>query len=261
MSIEVERLNFAYRTRPVLKNVSFHAGEGQLLAVLGPNGAGKTTLFRCMLGLLKRYQGRILIDGAEAHTLPTRELARRVAYIPQLHEQAPSYSVLEMVQMGTAHAVSPFSAPKEKETAAALAAMERLGIMGLAEQSFSRLSGGEQQLVLIARALAQQSRTLVMDEPTASLDYGNQMLVLEHARALARDGYTVVLSTHNPQHALSYADVVLALLDGSVAAFGSPAEVMDAALLFRLYGVRAAFVRTECGVLIAPAEKGGEDGV
>ena len=114
MSIAVEHLQFAYRARPVLRDVSFCAEEGRLLAVLGPNGAGKTTLFRCVLGLLRGYQGRILVDGTEARTLSARELAHRIAYIPQIHGQAFAYSALEMVLMGTTHSISPFSAPKEK---------------------------------------------------------------------------------------------------------------------------------------------------
>ena len=148
----------------------------------------------------------------------------------------------------------------EKETAAALAALERLGIAHLAEQSFFRLSGGEQQLVLVARALAQQAYTLVMDEPTASLDYGNQTLVLARASALAREGYTVILSTHNPQHALWYADAVLALQNGRAVAFGAPGEVMNSDLLQRLYGVRTALLQTESGPLVVPLMKGREGG-
>lgn len=252
MSIVVEQLHFAYGQRSVLRGVSFSAEDGCLLAVLGPNGAGKTTLFRCILGLMSRYEGRILVDGTDARTLPARALAHRIAYIPQVHGQAFSYSVLEMVLMGTTHGLSPLAVPKEKEKAAGIAALERLGIAQLAQKPFSKLSGGEQQLVLIARALAQAAHTLVMDEPTASLDYGNQVRVLEHARALAREGYAVVFSTHNPQHALSYADGVLALLEGEAAALGDPSEVMDAALLYRLYGVHTEFLKTENGILIAP---------
>lgn len=115
MSIAVEHLQFAYRARPVLRDVSFCAEEGRLLAVLGPNGAGKTTLFRCVLGLLRGYQGRILVDGTEARTLSARELAHRIAYIPQIHGQAFAYSALEMVLMGTTHSISPFPRLKKRK--------------------------------------------------------------------------------------------------------------------------------------------------
>lgn len=253
MSIEIRDLSFAYCTREVLKNVSFSVKSGQLLAVLGPNGVGKTTLFRCILGLQQRYCGNILVDGEDARALCARELAHRVAYIPQTHGMAFSYSVLDMVLMGTTHSVAMMSVPKRCELDAANGALERLGIVHLSEKNFSHLSGGEQQLVLIARALAQNTRTLLMDEPTASLDYGNQSLVLRQARALANEGYTVLLSTHNPQHAIWYADCALALLNGGVEALGSPKKVVDAALIRRLYGVDVALVDTDQGPLISPA--------
>lgn len=253
MSIAVEKLSFSYCTRPVLQDVSFSAENGRLVAVLGPNGVGKTTLFRCILGLQRGYTGSIRIDGADARQLSARELAHRVAYIPQIHAQAFGFSVLDMVLMGTSHALSPLSVPKQGETDAAMAALERLGIAKLAAKNFNHLSGGEQQLTLIARALAQNARTLLMDEPTASLDYGNQAHVLSAVRALAAEGYTVVMSTHNPQQAVFYADLALALFEGSVAAYGAPSEVMDAALIERLYQMRIHLIPTEQGPVIVPA--------
>ena len=252
MGIEVSDLSFAYCTREVLRHVSFTAGDGRLLAVLGPNGVGKTTLFRCILGLQHRYGGSISIDGEDARAMTARELAHRVAYIPQTHGQAFSYSVRDMVLMGTTHSMPMMSVPKRRELDVAQGALDRLGISYLAEKNFSHLSGGEQQLVLIARALAQQTKTLLMDEPTASLDYGNQALVLRQVRALADDGYAVLISTHNPQHALWYADTALALLDGEAAAFGPPEAVMNTELIRRLYGVEAEMVQTEHGMLLSP---------
>lgn len=253
MSIAVKGLGFAYCTRSVLTDISFLANDGQLVAVLGPNGVGKTTLFGCILGLRRHYTGMIAVDGVDARTLSPRERAHRLAHIPQTHDQTFSYSVTDMVLMGTSHRVATLSVPRERELAAARTAMERVGILPLADKSFSHLSGGEQQLVLIARALAQEAQTLLMDEPTSSLDYGNQDLVLRQARSLADEGYTVLLSTHNPQHALWYADAALLLLDGRVAAFGAPERVMDAAIIERLYGVSVEFVQTKNGPLIAPA--------
>jgi len=252
MSLEIRDLSFSYLKQKVLHNVSFSASDGELLAVLGPNGVGKTTLFGCILGLRKAYTGSIYINGSDARSLSARELAHRVAYIPQTHGMAFNYSVLDMVLMGTTHSVAAMSVPKEKELNAANDALIRMGIVELAEKSFSQLSGGEQQLVLIARALAQNARTLLMDEPTASLDYGNQSLVLRQVRALADIGYTVLLSTHNPQHALWYADRVLGLLDGEVVKFGPPRDVVDEALIRTLYGVNIHLINTEHGPLILP---------
>lgn len=255
MSVAVTGLSVSYGANDVLKDVCFSARDGALLAVLGPNGVGKTTLFRCVLGLNRRYGGEILVDGSDARALSARELARRIAYIPQAHAQVFGYSALEMVLMGAAHAISPVSVPGRRERDAAMRALERLGIGGLSAANFMRLSGGEQQLVLIARALAQHARTLLMDEPTSSLDYGNQTRVLSVVRALADDGYAVILSTHNPQHALWYADTVLALSGGRVAACGTPEEVVRSALIERLYGVRVRLVYSEAGPLLSPELK------
>lgn len=252
MSIEIRNLSFAYSLRDVLRDVSLCAEDGQLLAVLGPNGVGKTTLFRCILGLQQQYKGNIFIDEIDAHTLTPRELAHKIAYIPQTHGIAFSYSVQDMVLMGTTHQVSSMGVPKQKELDAANGALEKLGISHLTYHNFSKLSGGEQQLVLIARALAQNTKTLLMDEPTASLDYGNQSLVLRQVRKLADDGYTILLSTHNPQHAIWYADRAVALLNGTIAAFGSPDDVVDAALIEKLYGVTVRLIDTAQGMLISP---------
>lgn len=256
MSLEITRLGFSYCTRRVLTDVSFHVGRGELLAVMGPNGVGKTTLFRCILGLHRHYTGQIRIGGRDAADFSPRELAHEIAYIPQIHAPAFAFSVRDMVLMGTAHGLGSFSSPGKKEQEAAEAAMQRLGILHLAGRNYTHLSGGEQQLVLIARALTQNARILLMDEPTASLDYGNQLLVLSYARTLASEGYTVLLSTHNPQHALWYADRALALYEGGVAAFGSPQEVLEPGLIQKLYGIRTEFIDTTRGQLIAPLMEG-----
>ena len=255
MSIQIHNLSFAYSVRDVLKDITLSVEQGQLLAVLGPNGVGKTTLFRCILGLQPHYKGEIYIDGVDAHTLSARELAHRIAYIPQTHGMAFGYSVQDMVLMGTTHNVSSMSVPRQKELEQANAALEKLGISHLSYQNFGKLSCGEQQLVLIARALAQNAKTLLMDEPTASLDYGNQSLVLRQVRLLADEGFTVLLSTHNPQHALWYADLAVALLDGSVTALGAPGVVVDAKLIEHLYGVKVLLVETAQGPLISPVIK------
>lgn len=258
MKLQVEGLSFAYGAHEVLRDVTFSARDGQLLSVLGPNGVGKSTLFRCVLGLLEGYGGTISIDGTDTRPLSAREIAHRIAYIPQTHYPAFNYSVFDMVLMGTTHSMGAFAAPGAKQRRAAETALRRMEILYLAERSYMRLSGGEQQMVLIARALAQESPVLLMDEPTASLDYGNQHRVLRCVRRLAHeDGYTVVLSTHNPQHALSYADAILALHAGTVLAAGTPQEVLTEGMLRTLYGVEVRLVETPHGAAVLPLPDDG----
>ncbi len=260
MSLSVRELTFAYKKTPVLSGVTFDAAPGEFLAVLGPNGVGKTTLFRCILGEQKRYAGTIAIDGADARTLSPLETAHRVAYIPQTHTMTFRFTVRDMVLMGTSHALSPFASPGKAQEKIAAEALDRLGIAALSDRSFDTLSGGEQQLCYVARAFAQQTRILLMDEPTSSLDYGNQLKVLSVVKALAQDGYTVLLSTHNPQHALWYADRVLALCDGRAAACGPTAEVLTPQLIETLYGTRAQLYETPGGSVILPVPDKTEEG-
>lgn len=237
MSVEVRGLSFAYGERPVLRDVSFTAHTGELLSILGPNGVGKSTLFRCVLGLLRGYTGEILVDGQDARSLSVREKARRIAYIPQSSSPAFNYSVEDIVLMGTTSGVGVFSTPRREDQARRDWALEKIGISHLAKRCFHHISGGERQLALIARALVQRSPILMLDEPTASLDFGNQILVLSQARALAREGYTVIQTTHNPEQSFMFSDRILALQGGGVMSEGPPGEVLTSALMSRLYGV------------------------
>ena len=240
MRLTVSDLGFSYDRRPILQGVSFSLEEGRLVALLGCNGAGKTTLLRCILGLNEGYTGSIAVDGSEVRALRPRELSHRVAYIPQAHYSSFRYSVLEMVLMGTTHWLSAVATPGAREEAAALSALRALNAESLAPRDYSKISGGEQQLVLIARALAQGTKLLLMDEPTANLDYGNGRRVLAAVRRLTREGYTVLLSTHDPQYALTYADRILALSGGALIADGTPRDALTPALIRTLYGVDAA---------------------
>ena len=236
MSIEVRDLRFGYGSGEVLRGVSFTAPTGQLTSVLGPNGVGKSTLFRCLLGLLKGYGGSITIDGEDTRRLSARRLAKKVAYIPQSHYPSFNYSVFNMVLMGTTSQVSLFSSPGERQIASAEEALRRAGVAHLRDKGYTHISGGERQLVLIARALAQNARTLVLDEPTANLDYGNQIRVMETLRQLTSEGYTVIQSTHNPEQAFLFSHNVVAIQQGRVLAEGAPSRVVTEELMAALYG-------------------------
>ena len=237
MSIEVKNLSFSYGNRPVLHDISFSVEKGEFLSILGPNGVGKSTLFRCVLGLLSGYTGQVLVDGVDARRFSAREAAKHIAYIPQSSHSIFNYSVFDIVLMGRTSGLSTFRSPGKKDKELCQWAMEKVGITRLADRCFHRLSGGEQQLVLIARALVQKAPVLMLDEPTANLDFGNQLLVLEQARALAREGYTVIQTTHHPEQSYMFSDRILAIQKGWVLTEGNPKEVLNTDTLHALYGV------------------------
>lgn len=236
MSIEIEHVSFSYKDTPVLKDVSFSAKKGELIAVLGANGVGKSTLFQCISGFLKS-SGRIMIDGRPQSEMSVRDMAKTIAYVPQSHAPAFNFSVSDMVLMGTTAQLGTFASPGVEQIAVARDVLKRLKIEALEHRGFREISGGEQQLVLIARALAQQAKILLMDEPTANLDYGNRIRVMTEIHNLTKDGYTVLLSTHNPDQAFLFADKIAALAGGEVAAFGAPKEVLTAELIQKLYQI------------------------
>ncbi len=237
MSIEVKDLCFSYGEREVLHGVSFKAEQGEFLSILGPNGVGKSTLFRCVLGLLRDYTGSITVEGRDAKSMSIREAAKLVAYIPQSSHPAFNYSVRDIVLMGTTSGLGTFSTPKKEDVRRVEEALEKIGISHLAERCFHRISGGERQLALIARALVQRAPVLMLDEPTASLDFGNQLLVLTQARELAREGYTVIQTTHNPEQSYMFSDRILALRGGEVLTEGRPKDVLTSDMMRQLYGV------------------------
>lgn len=237
MGIEVKNLNFSYDRHQVLFDVSFRAEQGEFLSILGPNGVGKSTLFRCVLGLLTGYTGQVLIDGRDARSFTVRESARAIAYIPQSSAPVFNYSVFDIVLMGRTGGLGTFRSPQAEDREKCHWALEKVGISHLESRCFHRLSGGERQLVLIARALAQDAPILMLDEPTANLDFGNQVRVLTQARQLAREGYTVIQTTHHPEQSYLYSDKILTLQQGRVLTWGDPGQVLTAETMKKLYGV------------------------
>ncbi|HHU01768.1 MAG: ABC transporter ATP-binding protein [Christensenellales bacterium] len=247
MILEVQNLSFSYPQRTVLRDINLAIPEGRLVSLLGPNGTGKSTLFRCILNLLIGFQGKVLINEEDTSKISLAELAKLIAYIPQVHYPAFNYSVLDMVLMGTSAHLSAFSVPGIKELKRAQASLELLGIEELAQRNYMQISGGEQQLVLIARAISQDSKLLIMDEPTASLDFGNQVRVMQCIKNLVKQGYTILQATHNPNQAFAYSDQILAMQGGKIIADGTPEDVVNVELINELYGIKARVESLEEG--------------
>jgi iron complex transport system ATP-binding protein len=237
MSLSADDLAFGYRGKAVGSGVSLDIREGEVLCLLGPNGGGKTTLMKTLLGLLPPLAGAVRLDGEDIAAWPRKRLARIVGYVPQAHAAFFPFTVGDIVLMGRSAHVGLFSAPSREDRSVAECALATLGIGALGERIYTEISGGERQLVLIARALAQEPRILVMDEPTASLDFGNQVRVLNRVAALAKSGIAVVLSTHDPDHVFLVGDCVALLNGGRLEALGAPEAVVTPAALRRLYGV------------------------
>lgn len=234
--LEIKNLQYWYKAeRTVLRDVSFTVPSGDIVCLLGPNGTGKTTLLRCLLGLYTPKGGTVMLDGKDLNSLTNRERAKRMAYVPQSSALAFPYEVREVVLMGRVAHLSPGAAHRDTDREAVRGALERLKLTNLSRRRFQELSGGERQMVLVARALAQQSAYLVMDEPTASLDYGNQVRILNTIKHLADEGYGILMTSHYPDHTFLAGTRAVLLRDGTVMSEGTPDKVVTTESLTALY--------------------------
>jgi iron complex transport system ATP-binding protein len=236
VTLAARALDFGFRDRTIGRGVDFALEPGEVVCLLGPNGSGKTTLMRTLLGLLPPVGGTVSLDGRALADWPARERATRLAYVPQAAESYFDFSLLEMVERGRTARHGVFARPGPRDRERSRAALERLGIGALGPRPIHRVSGGERQLALIARALATEARHLLMDEPAANLDFGNQALILEEIARLRAAGAAVLFSTHHPDHALRIADRVIMIRDGRVMAAGPTADAVNSENLSLLYG-------------------------
>ena len=243
MNIDIERLSFSYKDgKEVLSETSFSLSNADMTVLLGRNGAGKSTLFKIFLKMLSPKEGRIAIDGKELSSFGSRELSRVFSYIPQSSYMEFPYTVMDTLLMAKASTLSLFSAPKKENEDEAVEILKSFGIGHLAFRIMDNLSGGEKQLVLIARALLQNSAFIILDEPTSNLDYGNQLMVLEKLKELNRNGVGIIYSTHNPELALTYSSKILTLNRGKIATYSSPDKLVEESKLEELYG-RKLYIR------------------
>ncbi len=237
MKLEVKDVSCGYDgCDPVQRFVNFTVSSGEVCCVLGPNGCGKTTLFKTLLGLMPPRAGSILIDGEDVTKWSPKRLAHVVAYASQNHVPPFPYRVKDVVMLGRVNKVGA-SQPTEEDLRIVDAAMRDMGVKDLAERPYTDISGGQLQLVMIARALAQQPQLLVLDEPTAALDYGNAIRVIGKVRWLAQQGYAVLMTTHSPDHAFMCRSNVVLLQAGKPMSFGSAAEVITERNMRQAYGL------------------------
>ncbi|SFA97862.1 iron complex transport system ATP-binding protein [Acetitomaculum ruminis DSM 5522] len=238
--IKIDNLTLGYKkkdhVKEIIKELSFSLNKGELLCILGENGVGKTTLYKGILGLIKPLKGQILIDDVDNESLSSNKRGKLISYVPQYHVPPFPYKVLDVVLMARGAHISKISSPKKKDIEIAVNALETLNIKSLMNEDYTRISGGERQLVLIARALAQDTDYIFLDEPTSNLDFGNQLRVIKWLDSLSKKGKGVCFTSHNPRQALMFNTKVLILLKDHFI-WGNANNIIDSKLISDMYGI------------------------
>ncbi len=246
VQMQLEQVGFSYDgSRQIFQGIDFEVNAGEIVCLLGPNGIGKTTLLTCMAKLREPNQGRILLNGEDMAGLSTRDVARVIGYVPQTLQPSFDFTVLDYVVTGSAPWLGTFEKPNAEHYERAAQALTQMEIDHLRDKAYTRISTGELQQVSIARAIAQQSRFILMDEPTAHLDLGNQVKVLRLVKGLAAEGYGIVLTTHNPDQVLLL-EAKVAVIDRQARFhFGNWQQILTENLLSDLYGVEMRLIKVE----------------
>lgn len=240
--IQLQDLTIGYRGQMIAEKLNLSFQSKEVTCLLGANGCGKTTLLKTILGILPKISGEIFINQKPQNKWQRSELSKYLGYVPQAHNHIFPFTVEAVVLMGRTAHLDWYSSPKAQDKAIAHRCIQQLGIEHLTHKPYTQLSGGQQQLVLIARALAQNPSFLIMDEPTASLDFGNQMRVLEQIEKLKAQGLSILMTTHQPEHAMQIADRVILLDHGNIIADGSPKECLTLKYLAQIYALDESII-------------------
>lgn len=235
--IEVNNISFAYGENQVFENISFSVEKGDVLCILGHNGTGKTTLLKCLNGLFNISSGNILIKGENIESLSFSDISKIIGYIPQGHVATFPFTVLDVVLMGRASYLRLTESPKNNDLEIAKDSLKKLGIYGIKDKEYTKLSGGERQLVFLARILTQQPDVLILDEPTSHLDFGNQIKFLEIIEQLSHLGLAIIMSSHFPDHAFLSSTKVAIMKNKSFIDFGRPNDIITEENLKKTYGI------------------------
>ena len=250
-TMQVNNASFSYGEKLVFNGISFNIQQGEIYCVLGPNGCGKTTLLSCILGTLKLNGGQILIDGIDINCIKPKSMAEKAAYVPQIHERTFPYKVKEIVLMGRAFNTNLFTMPSKEDKEIALEAMAKVGILHLADEPYTQISGGQCQLVMIARALAQKPKLIIMDEPTSHLDFKNELMVLETVAELVKqDNISIIMATHFPNHAFYFESnntkTTLALMNNGIfEQSGNASTILNESNILNTYNINSKVIECE----------------
>jgi iron complex transport system ATP-binding protein len=244
VKLEIKNVSCGYGSRTVVQGISMDVGAGESLCLLGPNGVGKTTLFKTILGFLKLQAGSICISGEDVQCWSKKKLAKAIGYVPQAHTPPFPFSVFDVVLMGRTAHLDNFASPSRHDRIIAEQSLEQLGVEYLKDRIYTEISGGERQMVLIARALTQQPKILVMDEPTANLDFGNQVRVLEQINILVKSGFGVLMTSHFPNHAFLCSNKVALMKRDKSFLVGSVDEIVTEKNLKSTYQVDVKVIST-----------------
>ena len=243
--LEVNNISFSYEDNLIFENISFSIKKGDVLCIIGPNGTGKTTLIKCLNGLHDTDSGEILVNGENIKTLSFSQISKHIGYIPQSHIPSFPFTVFDVVLMGRAPYLNLAQSPKAEDEKIAVKSLKTLGIYDLKDKEYTNLSGGERQLVFLARVLTQQPDILILDEPTSHLDFGNQIKLLEIIDRLAESGLSVIMSSHFPDHAFLSSTKVAIMKNKKFIDFGTPEDVVTEDNLKEAYSIDVKLIELD----------------